>query len=393
MPRKPSSRIPNSTQHKASGQAVVRLNGKDHYLGRFGTADAQTAYERLIAEWLANGRHFPVASATDEALTVEETLARYWAFAEQHYRKDGEPTRELDNIRYALRLVRALYGNTAADQFGPLALKALRAKMIDAGLSRKLINQRIGKIKRVFRWAVSEQLVPPSIYQALATVDGLQRGRTDARETEPVGPVGDAVIETTLRFLSPVVADMVRLQRLTGTRPSEVCVIRPCDVDRTGDVWVYHPASHKTEHHGRKRTIFIGPRAQEILLPYLLRDSKAFCFSPADNVARSRAKRRDERKTKVQPSQLNRRKKSPKRKPGERYNRNAYLHAVHRACRKAGIPTWAPNQLRHSTGTDLRTRYGLEAAQVVLGHSKADVTQIYAERDLAKAAAIMREVG
>jgi site-specific recombinase XerC len=54
---------------------------------------------------------------------------------------------------------------------------------------------------------------------------------------------------------------------------------------------------------------------------------------------------------------------------------------------------WAPNQLRHTAATELRSRFGLEATQVVLGHAKADITQVYAERDLAKAAAVMREVG
>lgn len=392
MPTSSALRVPGFTKHKASGQAVVRLNGKDHYLGRFGSDEAATAYERLISEWLAGGRQ-PLATDADAELTVEEVLARYWVFAEQHYRKRGEPTKEVDNIRYALRPLRTLYADTPAADFGPLALKALRAKMIESGLSRKVVNQRIGKIKRVFRWAVSEQLVPPSVHKALSTVDGLQRGRTDARETEPVGPVPDATVDATIPHLPPAVADMVRFQRLTGTRPGEVCLLRPCDVDRSGDVWTYRPDSHKTEHHGRQRVVFIGPRAQAVLLSYLLRDSQAFCFSPTESQSKQKAERRAKRKTKVQPSQLNRRKAKPKRKPGGCYNRNSYLHAIRRACGKAGVPNWAPNQLRHSVGTELRTRFGLEAAQVVLGHSKADVTQIYAERDLSKAAAIAREVG
>ena len=54
---------------------------------------------------------------------------------------------------------------------------------------------------------------------------------------------------------------------------------------------------------------------------------------------------------------------------------------------------WSPNRLRHSAGTEIRKRYGLEAAQVILGHASADVTQVYAERDLQKAVEIMREVG
>ncbi len=392
MPSNSIPRVPACTKHKASGRAVVRLNGKDHYLGPFGSEGAKTAYERLVSEWLAGGRQLP-PDGNESAITVEEVLARYWIFAEQHYRKRGEPTKELDNIRYTLRPLKALYADTSAADFGPLALKALRVKMIESGLSRKVVNQRVGKIKRVFRWAVSEQLVPPAVHQALSTVDGLQRGRTEARETKPIGPVADATIDATLPHLPPVVADMVRFQRFTGTRPSEVCLLRPCDVDRSGEVWVYRPESHKTEHHGRERVIFIGPRAQSVLLSYLLRDSQAFCFSPADSVKAQRAELRAKRRTKVQPSQSNRRNPNARRKPGVRYNRNSYVHAIRRACDKASIPYWAPNQLRHSAGTELRNRFGLEAAQVVLGHSKADVTQIYAERDLAKAEAIIREVG
>ncbi len=54
---------------------------------------------------------------------------------------------------------------------------------------------------------------------------------------------------------------------------------------------------------------------------------------------------------------------------------------------------WSPNQLRHTRATFIRERFGIEASQVVLGHADAGVTQIYAERDFAKAAEIMRQIG
>ena len=57
------------------------------------------------------------------------------------------------------------------------------------------------------------------------------------------------------------------------------------------------------------------------------------------------------------------------------------------------LPHWHPNQLRHTAATIIRRDYGLEAAQVILGHSKADVTQIYAERDAAKAIEVVRKIG
>ena len=63
------------------------------------------------------------------------------------------------------------------------------------------------------------------------------------------------------------------------------------------------------------------------------------------------------------------------------------LAAWQRACR------WAPNRLRHSFGTLVRKDYGLEAAQVLLGHARADVTQVYAERNAALAAAVAEKIG
>jgi hypothetical protein len=51
------------------------------------------------------------------------------------------------------------------------------------------------------------------------------------------------------------------------------------------------------------------------------------------------------------------------------------------------------NQPRHSHGTKLRKEHGLEAAQVMLGHSRADVTQVYAERGQQLAATFAATIG
>jgi integrase len=265
--------------------------------------------------------------------------------------------------------------------------------MIKADLSRGVINARIARIKRVFRWAASEELIPATVVGKLETVAGLEEGRSEAREAKPVLPVPDEIVDKTLPRLPQVVADMVRLQRLTGCRPGEICALRPCDVDRTGEIWCYTPAGHKMEHLGRQRVIFIGPRAQQILLPYLLRDATAFCFSPNESEQKRKRTMRENRKTKVQPSQVNRAKKNPKRKPKNGFNTQSYANAIRRACRKAGIETWSPNRLRHLAATNIRKRFNLEAAQVVLGHANAEVTQLYAERDRQRAEQIMKEVG
>ena len=54
-------RVPSYRRHKVTGQAVVTLAGKDHYLGSYGTPESRENYQRLVSEWLATpwggGRH------------------------------------------------------------------------------------------------------------------------------------------------------------------------------------------------------------------------------------------------------------------------------------------------------------------------------------------------
>jgi integrase len=392
MPRLSNS-LPKYRKHRGSGQAIVTLSGVDHYLGPHGTKTSRLEYDRLIAEWLVNGRQPLGVSAGD--LTVEELIVHYWQFAQGHYVKNGKPSSELACIKIALRPVRELYGSACAAEFGPLALKAIRLKLIESGLSRGTVNQNLGRIKRMFKWGVSEQLVPAETFQALATVTGLRRGRSEAREKAPIMPVVDAIVDATLEYLPDILADMVRLQRFCGCRPEEVCALRPCDLDCSRDVWTYQPESHKTEHHGRERMIFVGPKAQEVLLRYLARDALSHCFRPCDSEAKRRAEQERNRKTSLSCGNVrgSNVKRKPKRKPGTQYTTDSYRRAIHRACDKAGIDRWSPNRLRHSTATDVRKEFGLEGAQIILGHASADVSQVYAERDIAKGLEIARRIG
>jgi integrase len=412
MPRNSlSSRLPKYRKHRASGQAIVTLSGLDHYLGPHGTNTSKLEYDRLIAEWLQNGRH--LRAREDQSLTVIEVIAAYFRYARSYYRKEGVLTSEYVGVKYSVRELKELYGHRPVEEFGPLSLQTVRQRMIDNGYSRGVVNQSVGRIKRMFKWAAAEELISARVPQSLATVAGLRRGRTDARESKPVLPVDDTLVAATLPHLPEVVADMVRLQRLTGMRPAELCMIRPCDIDRAGEVWRYVPASHKTEHHGRERIVCIGPLAQAILLRYLARESEAYCFRPCDSEAKRRMALHAARRTPMlcgnKPGSNRRRK--PQHVPGLRYDVGAYRRAIQRACDKA-FPApgdianeparlstwqsqhrWAPNQLRHSAATEIRRMYGLEAAQTVLGHSQANVTQIYAERDYSLAARVAKEVG
>jgi integrase len=424
--RTPSLRTPSLRRHKPSSLGIVTLNGKDHYLGHW-PADqknppeaVRVAYDRLISEWLATGRRCQPApdDATAGSLSLNELLLAFIQHAEQHYRReDGTHTSEPRDFKAALKPLKELYGTLAVAEFGPLKLKAVRERMIAADLSRGVVNQRIRRIVRVFKWGVGEEIVPESVWRSLTTVRGLEKGRTSARETEPVKPVAAKIVEATLPFLLPPVRAMVELQRVTGMRPGEVCVLRACDLDTSGDVWLFRPHQHKTRHRGKERVVAIGPRGQEIIKPFLQLDTQAYLFSPRDSLAALRARQRLQRKTRVQPSQQDRRKRKPRKQPGERYKTMSYSHAVAKAvlalnkaqacdackplkpqerceqCRAAAIPHWHPHQLRHAHATEVRRRFGLEAAQVALGHSEAKVTEVYAERDLTLAATVAKQIG
>lgn len=379
--------VPKYRHHRASGQAMVTIHGRDYYLGRYRSAASRKEYNRLVAEYLARDRQPPPAAP--EELTIVELIAAYWRHVKAYYRKAGEPTSEVHLIRNAMRPLKDLYGHTPAARFGPVALKTVRGKMVEGNVTRGTINSRVSKIKKMFRWAASEQLLPVTVYQSLATLDGLRKGRSKARESKGVEPVTDQTVQQTLPHLSQTVADMVRFQRLTGCRPGEVCAIRPCDVDRSGDVWEYRPESHKTEHRNtRARVIFVGPKGQDVLRPYLLREAESCCFAPAE----SQKKRYDRLRARAR---VPRRKRKQRRfrHLGPCYSSDSYRRAVHRACDLAGIRRWSPNQLRHSAGTEIRRRYGIEGSQVILGHADAFVTQVYAERDATLARRIVREIG
>jgi len=405
MPRS-ARKVPSYCHHKASGRAVVRIDGNDHYLGTYGSDESHARYQAIIAEWRARqqaGGHSntlaPQWPKPRFLPTIAELIARYKDFATDYYSWNGAPTRELQAIRYSLRTLRKLYGNTPAAEFGPLALKAVRQAMIELGWCRQLINRRVNRIKRFFKWAVSEDLIPSSVFESLRTVDGLRYGRSSARESAPVRPVDDAIVTATLPFLSPQVAAMVQLQRLTGMRPGEVIQMRPVDILRDTEVWTFEPPHHKNRWRGHQRLVPLGPLAQAILQPFLARAPEDHCFQPCEAEAWRNAERRKKRRTPMTPSQEARSPKTlPRKKAGNFYCVDAYRKALDYGIRKAikagaAVTKWHPNQLRHARATELRKKFGIEAAQVALGHSHAAITEVYAERNFDKAVEIARNHG
>ena len=250
MPRSQKP-VPSYALHKPTNQAYVRLpDGKGGrravYLGAYGSPESQAEYRRVLAEWQTP----PAADATPApasapapapaGVTVNEQPLAFMRWAQTHYRDPaGEATTEIHELKWSLRPVRELYGHLPAAEFGPKALAAVRRRVVELWWSRTLINRRVDRVKRAFKWAAAEELVPVAVYQALRTFPGLQKGRTEARESEPVGPVAPAHAAATLPHLSTHLRAMAELQLLTGMRPGEACGLRFAEVDRGGAVWLY----------------------------------------------------------------------------------------------------------------------------------------------------------
>jgi integrase len=390
-----SKTVPSYLHHKPSGQARVRIDGKDHYLGLYGSPKSKAKYDLLVRKHLTAQTKAEVETRVQISndLTINELIAAYLRHAKTYYVKHDRETPEYGNICAALKPIRLRHGHELVTAFGPLKLKAIRRDWIAAKLVRTQINARVGRVRRMFAWGVEEERIPSAVLDALKAIRGLRKDRTEAREGKKVVPVEDAHVEAVRPYVSRQVWAMVQLQRLTGMRPAEIRIMRTGDIKILTPTWEYRPGEHKEEHVEKDRLIYVGPRAQEVLKPWLRTELGAYLFQPREAEAERSAGKRAARKTPVQPSQQNRRKKRPRHAPSDRYTKDTYGQAIDRACDKAGIPRWSPNQLRHAAATRIRAEMGLEAAQVVLGHSKADVTQTYAERDTQLAKQAMEKLG
>lgn len=382
-------RTPKYRRHCSGGRdrAFVELDGQRTYLGRYGSPESIQRYDQLVAEWLVSGRR---RAAEPADLTVVELCARFLKHAKRHYRRaDGTPTSTIFNYKSVIPHLTAIYGRVPVTEFGPLSLKAVRQRLIDAGWRRSVINQAMCFIRGIFRWAASAEIVPIAVHEALRAVEPLRWGRTAARESEPIRPVPAAHIRAVRPHISRQVWAMIQLQRLTGMRPGEVVQMRAIDLDTSGRVWAYTPASHKTEHRGHGRTVYLGPRAQVILEPFLKRELTVPLFSPRNAICeRAQGTWTHRRANQAETPRMT------TRTLRDRYDTASYRRSITRACVAAQMSEWSPNQLRHNAATRLRREFGIDLAATILGHRLgSQVTEIYVEANVARAVEVMARVG
>ncbi len=374
---RPRNPVPTVRRHARRNVAVCDYHcprtGKRRQavLGPWKSPEAAAAYRRLLAD-LAAARPAPgtkpvvrAQSRLCSAPTVAAVAAAYLTHAAAYYRRaDGTQTSQVSCTGAVAGHLVAAAGRLPAADFGPADLKAVRDRMVARGNARPYVNAQVARVVRMFRWACEETppLVPPETWAALKSVRPLQLMRTTAPEPGPVGPVGVRDVAATLRHLSAPAAAMVRWCWRTGCRPQDVCGLTPAQIDRAGPVWVVRPRDHKTAWRGQVREYYAGPRAQRDVAAVLAAcPAGEYVFSPRRLLGRG----------------------------GAKWRVASLAQAVERACVRAGVPHWHPNQIRHAAGTRFRREHGLEVAQVLLGHKSLAATQIYALPSRAAAAAAM----
>ena len=305
-----------------------------------------------------------------ENVQVDELIFRYLDHCRIYYgdHKRGTTANIVDSVRQ----IQSLYGDSYASNFRPRDLKAIRETMIKIGLSRTTINYRILKIKAMFRWGVSEELVPISVLQRLQTVSGLKQGRTTANEPEKKSPVAWDAVEATLPFVPATVADMIRFQWHTAARSGSVVTATAdqFEADPQNEKLLLWRPKHKTEHLGAELIIPIGPKCQRVLRRYLRGGP---LFDPSrDPMARGNV--------------------------GQVYSPASYRRAIVRGIEKAeragvSVPKWSPHAIRHARGHEIRRTHGIEAVQAILGHASFSASEIYSERRLNTAREIAAAIG
>ena len=347
MPR-PRSTQP-AYQFHYSGQARVILCGQDFYLGKHGSPESFARYYALLAEYNANGKQLPAQPQrqAEAVIRVRDVTADFRArVLPLHEHSPGH----YGCFRNLCDLLDQRHGDEPVSEFGPMKLEAIRDGFVSKGNARRYIAEQVGKIVRIIEHAVSRELVAPDRIVALRALPPLKRGQ--AKESQRPAGVTLETIRATLPHLTDTAAAMVRLQLATAMRPSEMFAMRPIDVDRSGTTWIYRPTHHKTEHHGKTKSVPILGEALAALSPFMFGDPEELCFLTTK---------------------------------GTCWNKDSYRIAIARAAKVAKCPHWTPYGLRHACAQAVRDSAGPEAVQALLGHSRLNMVETYSRASEAKA--------
>lgn len=300
--------------------------------------------------------------------TVNELCDRYQVWADEYYQKptaDGppgtpgrRPTKEAACMRQAMQALREVAGQMDPAKLTADEMYECQQWMIRAGLCRRLINVRCSRIRRVIKWATTapQRWLPTVVLTEMTLIDSLRRGRSAAREAEPVLAVDWETVTSTMAVSPLKLATMIELQWWTGMRPGEVARMRRDELSEADGLMIYRPKEHKTQHYGIDRIIGIGPNGQDVLRPWLARlpagENRVFGLTT-----------------------------------------NSYRQAVTRINRKHGLRDWTPLQLRHSFATRVEQEADEKTVQKLLSHTQLRTTRGYIDPEIKRALDAMRRFG
>jgi integrase len=379
MPRK-KVWPPPLKPHKASGQGRCRWGGHDYYFGPWGDPQTQEAYQRFVARLEAQGGNAPAPGHAAPCRTVADVVAAWLEQESGRYDPGGE---EVRHVRTACAALTRLHGSDDAATFDALALEGVRTALLsgswrseeerqalkkagrEVGYCVRHAGLQVNRIRRVWRWAERKKLVPRGSWGELRTLPAVAKGDRRYRHSTPRKPVAFERVRAVALACPPAVRDMVLLQWWAGMRSQEVRLMRSCDIDRTGEVWLYRPHKHKCSWRGQDRVVPLGPKCQALLRPYLAGSTSqdAYLFRP-------------------------------RRKGSLLYGRSSYAARVRVACDRLGVERIFPYLCRHSAKQRITREMGLDVARSVLGQASIETTNGYGDAiDLEQAKKAARRMG
>ena len=356
MPR-PRNLIPKFSIDR-SGRAFCKIGGRFVSLGRGDNPSSRLRYAEVLQN-LSKG--LPAISdrggPPSVGLSVNEVCLAFMLHAQVEYvdASSGKPSKEYDCYKSAVKPLRELFGDLPAESFGPNALRTVREQYIANGWTRSFIGKSVSRIRHIWKWAVSREMISATTLEALRALEPLKRGKSEAVESKRRLAIPQADIDAVRRRLRKRNRDVLDLLILSGSRPSELLSVTPSMIDRSGEVWVVKLAQHKNAHRGHARTLYFGKNAQAIMLPYLETAGA------------------EDRLLPVRPE--------------------TFRSTIRDACKRAKVTPFVPYNCRHTAITRVRDELGIEAAQAIGGHARPDMTAHYAAKMdlLAKKAA--KELG
>lgn len=337
--------VPTHCHHKASGRSYIVWNGTEIYTGISGSIEAAETYARMVSNILSVGEPCP-KSGIDTRITVAKLAIKYL----EHVKRNKPP--DSDEDKAIARVVRDMAAmDYPAEKFSPARLTELIQSWIDKPLALTTVNMKHNYVLVMFRWGAQMDLVSSLVWSSLKTVPKIKPGRSAAKQPKKIQPVPNEVVESILSHCQPRIAAVLKMQIYTGMRCGEVLRMTMAEIHGN----IYAPYKHKNRFRNKDRTIYLGPKAMELIEKWKTDDPHALLFTAMTS--------------------------------------DYYGRWIKIACKRAKVPYFTSHQIRHYHATVVREKFGLDAAQAALGHSSAKTTEIYAEVSSTLAKKVSEDLG